>query len=169
VLTKEDGPVDRLDDVPLRRAHRARATRYEEQFRRVVGWSPATGTIRRRRGEFPNRVMFSWYSAPPAAVGMDFDLWHIVLNSVDTVASPGRDGRFLVKEIGARDRRGIFKPSWALHRWALKARRDPGSVQAVAPELDLRTADEIWCRNGTTRKQLAALGFESARIAPRAS
>jgi hypothetical protein len=60
--------------------------------------------------------------------------------------------------------------SWVLHprrsarAWLAAAARESYSVQAVAPMLDLRTADSVWCRNQKTRRKLLKMGFSPSQV-----
>jgi hypothetical protein len=56
----------------------------------------------------------------------------------------------------------VLKPGWDPGRWLRRARREP--VEAVVGELDLRSADEIWCRNRAARAELVARGFDPERV-----
>lgn len=108
-----------------------------------------------------HRVLFSWRQCPPGAVFMDFNAWHMVLNSLEF---SGDDGlRWSVRPLSTWEERQIWKPSWPASAWLRAARRNT-SVQAVVPELDLATANALWCRNETDRAHLVRLGFNADRI-----
>jgi hypothetical protein len=135
-----------------------RMTGYQDQWRR---WRATDGEQARPL----SRVLFSWRQAPPAAVFMDFGAWHIVLNSVEF---PSADlGEARVRRISPSYERQIWKRSWRASDWLRMARRGQVSVQAVVPELDLRTADELWCRNEACASQLVGAGFDASRIVVR--
>jgi len=131
-----------------------RMTGYQDQWRKPL---PGEQTQ-------PSRVLFSWAHAPPGAVLMDFDAWHIVLNSVERV--PGDPEARRVQEIGVASERALWKRSWSLADW-LRAARRGAPVQAVVPELDLRSAAEVWCRNREERRALVRLGFDASRVRTR--
>ena len=118
------------------------ASRYEEGKR--------VGTYR-RKGEFPNLVLFSFDHVD--GVFMDFDNWHIVLNSW-----------YNDYQISDYDKRLIFKPSWPRSRWLKKAKDNPHSVQLVTSSLDLSKATRVWVRNNATKQQLQDLGFSGVDV-----
>ena len=84
---------------------------------------------------------------------MDYLNWHIVLNS-----------RYKNYQITDRERRMIFRPSWRTSAWLRQARREPGSVQLVAPHLDLRAASRAWVRKEPTRRHLVRMGFVNVMV-----
>ena len=137
-------------------------TGYQNQWRQFLGHGQ-DGRRYRRAGEFPNMVLFSYEEAPPGAVFSDFYAWHMVLNAVDWEARTGHDLR--LRPLGVSVERQVLKPSWSKADWLRKAGRDLGSVQVVVPELDLRAATVVWCRNQPTRGQLIRLGFKAERVA----
>jgi hypothetical protein len=135
-----------------------RMTGYQDQWRR---WRATDGEETRP----PSRVLFSWRDAPPATVFMDFAAWHIVLNSVEFPREDLGDPR--VRQLAPSYERQIWKHSWQASDWLRMARRGQVSVQAVVPELDLRTADELWCRNQACAHQLVDAGFDPSRVVVR--
>lgn len=128
-------------------------TGYQDQWRRRM----ATDGDNKRP---PSRVLFSWRQAPPGAVFMDFNAWHIVLNWIEV--SPQHRDRWFVRPLSNWEERQIWKRSWPRSAW-LKAARGTASVQAVVPELDLATADELWCRDKGDRDRIVRLGFDANR------
>ena len=69
------------------------------------------------------------------------------------------DGTLRVRPIARADEGLLLKPGWDVERWLRRARRGGESVEAVVAELDLRTADAVWCRNATARRELIGRGF----------
>jgi hypothetical protein len=116
--------------------------------------------VYRRAGEFPSRVALSWREVPAGALFLDPGYWPIVLNSVEEAP----DGTLRVRPISRTDERLLLKPGWDVERWLRRARRGGESVEAVVAELDLRTADEVWCRNHAARAELIARGFAPERV-----
>jgi len=110
----------------------------------------------------PSRVLFSWRQAPPHTNFMDFDAWHVVLNSVQFSSDDPHHPR--VEPVGASWERRIWKRSWRASDWVRMARRQLTSVQAVVPELDLRTADVISCRYQVEARRLIESGFHRSKI-----
>ena len=106
----------------------------------------------RKKGEIENQVLFS-FTDMPAGAFMDFQNWHMVLNSE-------RDNYQLTD----REKRMIFRPSWKKSDWLRYARRNPNSVQLVVPELDLRKAVRIWVRNIQTQLNLESAGFRNVEV-----
>lgn len=137
-------------------------TGYQNQWRRIISQSRQQ-TIYRRAGDFPNKVLFSYDDAPQDAVFSDYGAWRRVLNAINCTGRVGHDLR--LGPVGPAVERQVLKPSWSRADWLRKARRDPGSVQAVVPALDLTAAAAIWCRNQSTRRQLLDLGFRAECVA----
>ncbi len=140
----------RLDFWPLflavgRDEWALRMTGYGDQWRRIIGESRA-GRISRKPGEFPNCVLFSFTELPSRVVFLDFDWWTCVLNSD-------------LSPLTTHEEKCLFKRSYSVGDWLREARKRPGAVQAVVPELDLRSAAKIWCRNKRSRALLIAMGF----------
>lgn len=128
--------------------------------RRMTGYA---NQFRRDGLERAEEVLFSWKAAPAAVRFLDYQLWYIVLNSVS--CSHNRKGhRAWLRKIEPYWERQIWRRSWSSARWIRKALADPHSVQALAPQLDLTTADEIWCASKDTKALLASRGFESRRL-----
>lgn len=125
-------------------------TGYRGQWRRVTAWS-SKGNTYRKKGEFPNYVLFSF--AAVYGIYMDFHNWHIAINA--TVNNGG---------VTDYEKRLIFKPSWPRSKWLRKARKDPGSVQLVTPRLYLPDAKRIWVRNQPTKKALETMGFRHVAV-----
>ncbi len=130
-----------------------RMTGYQDQWRR---WRATEGEEQRP----PSRVLFSWRKHPPGIVFMDFAAWHIVLNLVEFPAKEAH-GRSL-RPLSEWEERQLWKRSWRAADWVRRARTT--AVQAVVPTLDLRTADELWCRNQADRKHLVDLGFAPGTV-----
>ena len=130
-----------------------RMTGYQNQWSRSGCWAPP--------GPPRDIVLFSWCLPATGAVHCCYDHWHIVLNSVRA------GGRQHELHVALEDRRA---ESWVLHRswshaaWHRAARRRPGSVQAVAPMLDLASADEVWAPNRRVSRALVALGFDQVGV-----
>jgi hypothetical protein len=105
---------------------------------------------RRKKGEFPNYVLFSFKNTD--CVFLDCDWW------ITTAYGYAAEGRF---ETTSQERRYIFKYSWNRSKWLRKAANEPGRVICVVPKLDLRQADRIWTRNQKTKKTLEKMGFKN--------
>ena len=103
---------------------------------------------RRKKGEFPNQVLFSFKNVN--CVFMDCDWW------IMTAFNNALDDRL---ETTAQDKRRTFKYSWSRSKWLRRAANDPGRVICVVPQLDLRQADRVWVRNQKTKKILEKMGF----------
>lgn len=129
-----------------------RMTGYNNQWRRIIAWS-SKGNTYRRRGEFPNYVLFSFEHID--GIFMDFEHWHIAIN-----AALNDRG----EEVTSYEKRLMFKPSWPGSRWLRKARKDPGSVQLVTPRLFLPEAGRIWVRNRKTKQVLEEMGFQHIEV-----
>lgn len=108
-----------------------------------------------------NSVLFGYRELPEVRF-TDYDTWHIVLNSV--VGYNEQPPNLRVEHVSEYHRRLVFKPSWRQSDWFRAARNNRVYAQAHAPELDLRQADEIWCRNIPTKKELVSRGFEEEKI-----
>lgn len=126
---------------------------YDIQWRRRSASEVAAGPP-------PSQVLFSWHDAPAGCSFSDYDEWHLVLMAVGW----GPHHRARVEGVGPGLRRRVVKPSWRSSDWLRLARRWPGRVQASVPELDLRTADAVWCRNRAARAELIGRGFAPERV-----
>ena len=123
-----------------------RVTGYQSQWNR---WTQETldGRVYRRRGEFPNYVLFSFEDIE--GVFMDYRLWDVSM---------------LHKDDRKRLTDFIFNPSWTKEEWLKKALDDPGSVQIVTSELYLPGNGRIWVRNQQTKRSLESMGFENIEV-----
>lgn len=131
-----------------------RMTGYQLQWSRSRTISP-TGPPR-------DQVLFSWSDAPAHAIYVDYLSWHTVLNSVR--ARNGDPHELYVELEGRRDDASILKPSWRQSDWLRHARRNPHSVQAAVPALDLSTADEICAPSRRVATALIHQGFAPSRL-----
>ena len=102
----------------------------------------------RRKGEFPNQVLFSFENVD--CVFLDHEYWCIIYSN----AANG-------VETTSQEKRWVFKYSWNRSKWLRRAANDPGRVMCVVSRLDLRQADRIWVRNNKTKKALEKMGFEN--------
>jgi len=125
-----------------------RITGYADQFRR-----------KHRPAGVRNRALFSFADLPEPLAFQDYDAWHFPLGGTMEIGTHRRE--VIVPPYWER---AILKASWRRSDWLRRARRAPGSVQAAVPELDLRAADRIWCRNQATRGRLIAMGFAPERV-----
>jgi len=136
-----------------------RMTGYANQFQRP---SPTV--------EVPNNsVLFSWLRSPSTHLRYTcYDHWHIALNCVSYPDYPHSDDkkRHRTEIVGMTPQMEswVFHNSWKESDWLRMARRDPHSVQGVVPQLDLRSADEVWCRNKGTRRELLRMGFREDQV-----
>jgi len=131
-------------------------TGYDNNWRSCVSSCYRNGKyvgVRRKKGEFPNYVLFS-YASVPDAVFMDYLDWFLVLNSYN-----------IGYDIRQRYVKMIFKRSWSVADWRRRVKKHPGTVMAVVPKLDLRTADAVSARNAATVKELTSMGFSNVRTA----
>lgn len=127
-----------------------RMTDYQNQWRRLLVEN-LNGNEYRKKGEFPNYVLFSFQNVE--GIFMDYDKWHLVLNA-----------SYKNYKMTDCEKRLIFKPSWPKSKWLRKARNEQHSVQLVAPSLYLPNAGRIWVRNQQTKKLLEAKGFENIEV-----
>lgn len=137
-----------------------RMTGYPNQWNRIIGTeivrrrkdgSYIQKNILRKRGEFPNYVLFSFEEVE--GVFMDYGYWHLVLNA-----------HHKNYNISDYEKRLIFKPSWDKSKWLKKARKEPHSVQLVTRGLYLPDARGIFVRNQGTKDLLEKIGFENVKI-----
>jgi len=127
-------------------------TGYQNQWRKLLALSKNHRTYR-QKGDIENKVLFSFDTMPPNGVFVDYDNWHIVLNSSDRP-----------QEI-EKHTSSIFRPSWIKNDWISYSNRKPYSVQLIVPSLDLRTASEVLVRNKETQRDLVKLGFNNVKVA----
>ncbi|HMW91213.1 MAG TPA: hypothetical protein PLC15_11415 [Candidatus Obscuribacter sp.] len=139
-------------------------TGYVNQWQRYIGTERKDdGTIAnvyRRKGEFPNNVLFVFGKEAVAAheaVFTDYMAWHIVLN--ETMNQHLHEAK-----IGVQAVRSLFKKSWSMARWYNHSRKALHDVQLLVPRLDLRQAQEVWVRNKSTARKLKAMGFANVKV-----
>ena len=140
-----------------------RMTGYYHQWARITGTKfvqmpDGTSVVRnkiRKKGEFPNRVLFSFNDLEGRFT--DYENWHIILNSIDHFTET-------MYEITDYKRRLVLKPSWPTSRWIRKARNDPCSVQLVVPSLNFPEATRIWVRNKATKRKLEDMEFKNVEV-----
>jgi hypothetical protein len=136
-----------------------RRTSYHDQFRRA--WADGVGVA--------NPVLFSWREKPSPLLRYPcFEHWSTIsLTGIDCQppqASGPRQHRSVCPPADPRAQTWILHPSWSEGDWLRRAGLVPRSVQAVAPMLDLRSADAVWCRNQPTRRRLVEIGFDPGRV-----
>jgi hypothetical protein len=131
---------------------------YSSQFARLLSWSKQ-GRVYRQPGAFPSDVLFSWAQSPAGARYLDYSNWHYPLNAVYEVSRHQKDC-----EVPKSFEPSIFRPSWSETRWLREALREPGTVQAVSPLLDLRSADRVRVRSAAAKRELVARGFPGERV-----
>lgn len=133
-----------VDDVHM--------TGYSDNWRRYIGskivepGKPAV-SIYRKKGEFPNLVLFSFDSVD--GIFNDYQAWHLVLNGSD---------------LSPYEKRLLFKPSYSRARWLLMAKRRPHTVQICTSFLDLTKAKKVWVRNSDTKAKIEGLGFQNVEV-----
>ncbi len=130
-----------------------RITGYDDNWRvRTSSWfrDGKPGGKYRKKGEFPNHVLFSFSEMD--GVFTDYMSWHIILNGIHW------------GEISDYERRLVTKPSWPKSKWLRKIKRGEIAGQLVAPQIDLREAKKVWCRNKKTKKILETMGFTQVEI-----
>jgi len=126
----------------------SRITGYDDQFRR-----------KHRPRRLRNKVLFSFADLPEPVRFQDYDAWHFTIGGAMELGTHHRE-----VVVPPYWERLILKRSYRRSDWLRLARRHPGSVQATVPQLDLRRADRIWCRNKDTARRLARMGFDPERI-----
>ena len=146
---------DKVGFYPLfmavgRRNQDAYITGYPDNWKRVIRKS-LKGSVHRKAGEHPNIVLFSFEQPPKGSVYTDHDMWNCLMP---------RTGRVKENEVYS-----LFKPSWNRNDWITKANSDPGSVQLLSPELDLRDASAVYARNDPTKRRLEDMGFKNVKVA----
>lgn len=141
-------------------------TGYTNQWKRVVGCerrhNGSITNVYRRKGEFPNDVLFGFDKAVLAAldaVFTDYSSWLGVLNCIDAEAK-----RIDEQLVGERLLKSLFKCSWSAGRWLSCSFNNPNAVQVLVPQLDLRLAREVWVRNQTSARRLCNMGFANVKV-----
>lgn len=127
-------------------------TGYSDQWRRVLS-KGKDHTEYRKKGQFPNEVLFSFAQTPPQGVFTDYDNWHMI-----QFYGPNR-------EMPTRIYQSILRPSWNRNDWVTFAKKYPNSVQLLVPSLDLRQANAVFVRNRNTKERLEAMGFNNVKVA----
>jgi hypothetical protein len=138
----------------------------DDEDRRMSGYH--TQFRKRAPGEErSNSVLFSWTQPPSAALRyLCYEHWYIVLNSVYYEGDCGCvDGAHpQAAWVSAQIEEWVMHPRRQPRAWLRAAAREPHSVQAVAPMLDLRSADSVWCRNQSVARDLIRMGFARERV-----
>jgi hypothetical protein len=130
---------------------------YDFNWRRRIAWSPKTGTVLRKAGEYPNEVLFSFQDLD--GVFMDLGYWVVF------VVSAGLNDRDIDKEMGLVQRRWLFKPAWSRRKWLRYALGpDNYGVLLLCSQLDLREAGRVWVRNRKTKHALERMGFTNVDV-----
>ncbi len=104
----------------------------------------------RGKGEFPNKVLFSFDDME--GVFMDELSWNIAINA-----------RMNGKPVSDREMNMILKPSWNRRRWIHVAEKNLLWVCLLVPELPLDRASMVSVRNLATKKALEKQGFRDIR------
>lgn len=110
------------------------------------------------------RILFAWYTAPPGLIYTRYDAWCSVLNAIQIGVD--RPHKCFIGQIPEEEVRAIFEPSLTESEWIACA-VDPScpfSVQGIVPEIDLGTADEVWCSDAASRNRLVQLGFDATVV-----
>ena len=128
-----------------------RMTGYQNQWRRLIVMSKERNEYR-KKGEFPNYVLFSFEEVE--GVFMDFDNWNLYALNNCMNNKP-------VTDCG---RKIIFEKFWTKSRWLRRVKRNPGTVQLVTPKLYLPDAKRIFVRNKKTKELLESKGFRNVRV-----
>lgn len=128
-----------------------RMTGYHNQWRRLLARGKDLREYR-KKGEIDNQALFSFTDVPDG-IFMDYDYWHIVLNSTYNNYNVNK----WVKKL-------IFRSTWDKNRWLQNAADKPHTVQLIVPELDLREAKVVWVRNRETQEQLKNTGFHNVEV-----
>jgi hypothetical protein len=127
-------------------------TGYQNQWQVRVGYDfNNKRPIYRKKGEFPNQVLFSFANLD--GVFYDSEWWCIVLN--DCLNS---------NHVDKQTQRCLFKADWSKSKWLSKAKNSPGSVELVVPFLDLSKATQVWVRNQKTKQIVENLGFSNVQV-----
>jgi hypothetical protein len=130
-----------------------RRTGYEDNWRVFErGEFSDTGyrKINRKKGEFPNLVLFSFDHAD--GVFMDELSWNIAINAC-------MNGETVSKQV----MKMILKPSWNKRRWIHAAEKKSLWVCLLAPVLSLEKTSRISVRNQSTKKEMEKMGFRNIR------
>jgi hypothetical protein len=129
-------------------------TGYQDNWRVSVGSDNIDGSwqkVYRKRGGFPNLVLFSFKYLE--GVFMDYDSWHIAINACINGGC-----------VSTRDMKMIFKPSRTRSRW-LHAAKKSLAVDLLTQDLPLDTAAGVLVRNRATQNLMEEMGFRNVEIA----
>jgi hypothetical protein len=115
--------------------------------------------------DYDPRALLSWKNLDPVDY-LDYDYWHCILNA--TVYPHGEQRphtrRSIMKNLDRRAESWVMKRSWAESKWIRESLKPQGSVQAVVPEIDYLTADQIRVPDQQAKEILVARGFEEKKI-----
>lgn len=130
-------------------------TGYQDNWRVHTGNDFIDGQIQkicRKKGEFPNNVLFSFDYLE--GIFMDFDYWHIAINACTNGGS-----------VSKSEMNWILKPSWTQEQWFRAAMTLKRPVDLLVPEIPLDKAKRVWVRNGATQEVLEMKGFQNVEVA----
>lgn len=128
-------------------------TGYANQFAKLISRSKK-GSELRKKGEFPNQVMFSFDTIIP--LNYIYHEWIGAMNDLAYGMS--------IEEVTEKWSHDVLKPDYSPEKWKEIARKNPGSVYAIVPEVDLRTATSIYVRNRLAEQQLEKRNFDTKKI-----
>jgi len=128
-----------------------RLTGYQNQWRKLLSYSLKHREYR-QKGDDENYVLFSYAEMPTLGIFSD------AVNTFPLLNLHLYNGG---KDIKLRDIQSIFRPSWIKNDWISYANKNPGTVQLVAPSLDLRKAERVLVRNQKTKDGLEEMGFST--------
>jgi hypothetical protein len=127
-----------------------RMTGYQCQWRQLLIDSPRGNTYR-KKGEYPNYVLFSFEEVEGKF--LDYMYWLFIMNSTTSN-----------RKVDSLDEKYTLKRSWTKSKWLKKAKKDPHSVQMVTSSLYLPDAKGVYVRNKQTKKTLEEMGFENVEV-----
>ncbi len=67
-------------------------------------------------------------------------------------------------ELTPKEIESLLKPEWKISDWMKLLAREPGSVQALVPQLDLARADRVCAPSERARETLVAMGFRGVEL-----
>ncbi len=139
-----------------------RMTGYQDQFRRWIGTNAQRQRLYRKKGEFPNYVLFSFDETDIVdGVFLDECAWSVFILNPFLAKRPEAIKKTDLKMVF---KRSLGKADWLRIATTGKYRGYTTGVNLIVPALDLIKAKRVWARNQETGQALVSMGFRNVAV-----